>query len=208
MLLRVRTFLCIATTLLLIGCSGVPIRSDITVKELANKSIAVLSVTDDIQAGEHTYTYFYLNPDWYSQRVTFGSVKNDLLLQPSDFKDRRGHVYIQELEPGTHEFNGWQVVRTARIFPNPMPPPMRFQIRKGEVLYLGNLHARIILSEDSHGRKVLQKIIPTVEDRRLVDIAIAEALAPALKGQIRVELLPLGPWTHDGGNSKMGQHRN
>jgi hypothetical protein len=187
---------------LLVGCSGTLLRGDATLTEVSNKAVVVLSVSHDIEAGDGAKAIFYLDEDRYPGRVVMTSVKDTLsIATKSDFGVRRGHLYVLELEQGSHEIKLWQVYSAgARLFPKEMPPPLKFEVRAGEALYLGNLHAKLTLGHTLlfGGGRAAYGAIPNVEDQSKEDIALAEAMVPALKGRVKKAVLPLGPWTRTG----------
>jgi hypothetical protein len=183
--------------LLLHGCAGTPVRSNASAEDLQKKSVVILSVSHDIEAGDGAKAIFYLDESRYPGRVVMMSVQDVLSIPTAnEFKDRRGHLYVLELEPGPHVIDGWQVASAgARIFPKEEPAPLKFEIRQGEALYLGNLHARLALGQRAFfGARAAHGAIPVVMDQQEQDIALAEARVPALKGNIKIAMLPLGPW--------------
>ncbi len=186
--------------LLLAGCSGNPVRSTATAVEVSEKAIVILSVSHDISAKNGANAIFYLNGGQYSGRVVMRSMQ-DVLGVPteSDYADRRGHLYIIELAPGRHQIDGWQVASAGvRIGPKVRSVPLVFEVAKGEVLYLGNLHAQLGLGHRTlFGGRAANQAAPFVVDQRDQDITLAEARTPALKGRARVALLPIGLWGKD-----------
>jgi hypothetical protein len=183
------------------GCAGTPVSGSASVAEVSDKAIVIVSITHDIEAGMGADAIFYLDEGKYPGRAVLQSVNKVLTIpQESEFADRRGHLYILEVDPGPHQFDGWQVHSGGiRIFPKTRAKPLQFTVDKGQAVYVGNLHAQLVL-----GRKVLfgarlaNGATPTVQDRSAQDIALAESRSPALKGRIRTALLPLGPWVTDG----------
>ena len=191
-----------AILFLLAGCSGTPLRDDATLTEVSKKAVVVLSISHDIEAGDGAKAIFYLDEDRYPGRVVMMSVKDTLsIATKSDFSNRRGHLYILELEQGPHEIKLWQVSSAgARLFPKEMPPPLKFEAHTGEALYLGNLHARLTLGHTLlfGGGRAAYGAVPIVEDRSDEDISLVETRVPALKGRVKKAMLPLGPWTRTG----------
>ncbi len=186
---------CLAAMVLLAGCAGTPVDSTVSVSDVKQKAIAVLSVSHDIDAGDAAWAIFYLDSDRYPGRVVMKSLQESFVMTvKSDFKERRGHLYMLELEPGQHTIDGWQVYSAgARITSS--TAPLQFDIRQGEVLYLGNLHAKLVVGRGTPVGRIANAAMPVVADQRDVDIAVAESRVPALKGKVRVALLSLGPFT-------------
>lgn len=184
---------CLAAMVLLTGCAGTPVDSTASASDVKQKAIAILSVSHDIEAGDAAWAIFYLDADRYPGRVVMKSLQESFLMTvKSDFKDRRGHLYMLELEPGAHTIDGWQVYSAgSRITSS--TAPLQFEIRQGDVLYLGNLHAKLVVGRGTPVGRIANAAMPVVADQRDLDVAIAESRVPALKGKVRVALLSLGP---------------
>ena len=198
MYLNVLRICSIFASLVLAGCSGTPVRSSATATEIGQKAVVILSVSHDQEAGGATKAIFYLDESRYPGRVVMTSTQDTLSIPTaSDYQSRRGHLYVLELDPGRHQIDGWQVssVSGGRIFPREPAAPLTFEVGKGEVLYLGNLHASVTMGRGMlFGPQVANGAVPLVMDRSVQDIPLAEAKTPSLKGRVRVALLPLGPW--------------
>ncbi|KAF1037476.1 MAG: hypothetical protein GAK35_03909 [Herbaspirillum frisingense] len=120
-----------------------------------------------------------------------------LYKQGSEFSTRRGRLYILDLEPGEHEITSWQVASGgARIVPQGKLASLKFELHAGQALYLGNLHARLLLGRSlwfGNGAAA-RDALPIVQDRSDEDIGLAESKVPALRGRVTTSLLPQGPW--------------
>ncbi len=113
----------------------------------------------------------------------------------SDFPDLYGNVYVLEVSPGDHFIRNWQIGGDGlRIRPRTPPEPLKFVARAGEITYLGNLHMEVELGKAFFGNSVVAAGYPEVRDRRDIDIPIAEAKNPAIKGLVKADVLPVGPW--------------
>ena len=185
---------------LLLGCAGTPVPSSATLAEANQKAIVILSVSHDSEVGSATHAIFYLDNDRIADRAVLSSVQTVLSIPTkSDFQDRRGHLYVLELPPGQHQIDTWQVATNGnRVFPRSKLEPLKFEVRKGEVLYLGDLHADIEMGRVS----ILLPSMPvwaaaSVVDRSSNDTSLAETRVPSLKGRIQVATLPLGAWGSD-----------
>ncbi|MET0348681.1 MAG: hypothetical protein ABW067_02725 [Rhizobacter sp.] len=187
--------LVVALTALLSAC-GTPVSKDMSASDFDRKAVIVFSVSHDLEIGDGAKTLLYLDAASMSTRVWYPSMR-DVLSVPvgSDFTDRRGHLYVEEVTPGRHQFDAWQVVtQNVRLFRKATPPPLVFEAKAGEVIYLGNVHARLLRGQRVLGGYAANRGLPTVVDRSDQDIPMAEARIPALKGKVRVALLPEGPW--------------
>jgi len=168
----------------LLGCAGTSVPVSATVAETAQKAIVVLSISQDSEVGNATHSIFYLDNDRLTDRAILSSVQTVLSIPTkSDFQDRRGHLYLLELPPGQHQIDTWQVATNGnRVFPKSKLEPLRFEAQRGEVLYIGNLHADIEMGKVSF----LLPSMPvwaaaSVVDRSSNDILVAEARVPSLR---------------------------
>jgi hypothetical protein len=187
-----------ALTALLAACAGTQVVSTAPPAEIGRKAVIVLSVSHDIGASDGADAIFYLDEARYPGRVVMKSLQDNLSIPvKSDFEDRRGHLYILEVEPGPHTIDGWQVASAGmRITSDTRGSVLRFNIEQGQALYLGNLHAKLLLGRSlffGMGRAAVDAS-PEVRDEQSADIALAESRVPALRGRIKVALLPQGPW--------------
>ncbi len=188
---------------LLTGCTGNPVSPASRTSDLEQKAVAIISVSHDIGAKNGANAIFYLDGSRYPGRVVMKSVQDNLSIPvQSEFAGRRGHLYVLELEPGTHSIDGWQV-SSAGMQISSRIAPMQFEVKRGEVLYLGNLHAKLELGHGTFfGGRAASDAMPVVFDQHDEDVALAEARVPALKGRVRVALLKIGSISPVGESSK------
>lgn len=193
----IRRKLIFATGLLsfLVGC-GTPVSRNTTPAALAEKAVIIVSVSHDVEFRAGANAIVYMDAESMTTQVLLKSVQEGLVVPvASDFSDRRGHLYVLEVNPGPHRFNGWQVVSGGvRIFRKEPVDDLTFDVKKGDVLYLGNIHSRL---EDGHwvlGGRSARSGVPVVVDRSDQDIPLAEAKIPALAGKVQSAVLPVGLW--------------
>jgi hypothetical protein len=186
--------------LTLSACSGTQVRSTTKAIELDDKAIVILSVSHDAGAGNGANAIFYLDETRYPGRVVIMSRQDTFSIPTaSDFKNRRGHLYVLELEPGRHQIDGWQVTSGGiRIVAEKAPEPLEFEVHKGDVLYLGNLHAKLSLGLRGLGGRMANDASAVVADQHEQDLALAEEKTPALKGRVRIALLAQDAWDRGG----------
>lgn len=183
---------------LLQGCAGNPVSATASEADLRAKAVVILSVSHDSASGDGANAIFYLDEERFPGRVVMPSLNTVASFpQSSDFSDRRGHLYVLELDPGQHTIDGWQVASAgARIGPRVRAPALTFEVKAGQVLYLGNLHAQLQLGHRMlFGGRAAYGAQAVVQDKSEQDIRLAEARTPALKGKVQTALLPLGPWS-------------
>lgn len=184
--------------LVLVGC-GTPVARNTTPDALAGKAVIIVSVTHDAEFRAGAQAIVYMDADSMATQVLLKSVKEGIVVpEASEFTDRRGHLYVLEVEPGRHKFNGWQVVSAGlRIHRKDPTDDLVFEVNKGEVLYLGNIHSRLVDGHWVLGGRSARGGFPVVIDRSDQDIPLAESKVPALAGRVRSAVLPVGPWTRD-----------
>lgn len=190
----------LALTTLLAACAGTSVKQDVTPTQLGDKAVVVLSVSHDSGAGGAANAIFYLDNDDLIHRVVMRSVQETLpgMAVKSDFADRYGHLFVLEVAPGHHTIATWQVVSGGvRLSSAHRIAPLEFDVTVGQALYIGNLHAQLVLGHKTlfgGGHRVASDAHPIVADRSDEDIPLAIANSPALKDHLQPALLPLGPW--------------
>jgi hypothetical protein len=202
-------FLPILLVSLLAGCAGATVSNSISPQRLSEKGVVIFSVSHDESGGSVTDAIFYLDSENIVNRGVFKSRYGiaDALMPVaagSDFSNRRGHLYIIELDPGSHHFDSWQVeCRGVRTYPRQAPPELAFEVQKGQATYIGNLHALLKVAKVGlFGLDEVVDTIPTVTDKQSEDIPLAIKKVPALAGMIQVHLLPLGIWSSAPGTTR------
>lgn len=196
---RVRRLLVAAAMhALLAACAGTRLPQDATPGQLADKAVIVLSVSHDSGAAGAADAIFYLDNDDLVHRVVMQSMQVTVpgMATKSDFADRYGHLFVLEVTPGHHTIATWQVASGGLRISSAHPiAPLEFDVTAGQALYLGNLHAQLVLGHKTlFGHRVAKDARPVVFDRSDEDILLALANSPALKDRLRPALLPLGPW--------------
>jgi hypothetical protein len=188
---------------LLCGCTSTPLPRGASIESLKEKAIVVLSVSHDLEGGATQNTIFYMDNESVRGRLVVSTYSNDPGTKFGNaFTDRFGQLMIFEVTPGRHRFDFWQVATgSIRLFPRSAPKPLEFEVRSGEAVYLGNLHARLKLDRRLlFGMKAPSEATPMVVDRSADDVRMAVEKMPALKDRVLVRLLPLGPWGNDDGS--------
>ena len=188
---------CLSSALLL-GCAGPQVAKDATPESTKDRGVVVVSVTHDAETGRRARALFTLDRQakQFDTRLLRSVEEVMGIPKGSDFDDERGRVYVLDVEPGVHSVDSWQSAGdTVRIVPRSAPPPLRFEVKAGEVIYIGNLNLNHTTGRNVFGMSVIAGALPEVRDRRDLDLAIAERKVPAIKGRVQVKLLPLGPWS-------------
>ena len=183
---------------LLAACAGTSVPKAVTPEQLATKAVIVLSVSHDSGAAGAANAIFYLDSEDLVHRVVMMSMQDTIpgMAVKSDYADRYGHLFVLEVAPGHHVIHPWQVASGGYRISSPHAiAPLEFDIAAGQALYLGNLHAQLVLGHKTlFGHRVASDAHPLVVDRSDEDIPLAIANSPSLQGRLRPALLPLGPW--------------
>src|SRR6185312_162612 len=111
------------------------------------------------------------------------------------YRDKYGHVYVLELPPGHHTITSWSATWSNRYTTPVVGAPLEFDVARGQVIYIGNLHVRWLMGKTPlfHAR-VPYAAWAAIQDQSAIDIPIAEKSNPAIATRARIALLPLGPW--------------
>lgn len=188
---------CLSSALLL-GCAGPQVAKEATPESIKDRGVVVVSVTHDAETGRRARAVFVIDQQakMVETRVLRSVEEVMGIPKGSDFDEERGRVYVLDVEPGVHSVDSWQSAGdSVRIAPRNAPPPLRFEVKAGEVVYIGNLNLNHTTGRNVFGMSVIAGALPEVRDRRGLDLAIAERKVPSIKGRVQVRLLPLGAWS-------------
>ena len=192
----------------LLGCAGPQVSESTSLSDVKDKGIAIVSVTHDYTTGARANAIFYLKNDQtfgaFEQRQLHSRPNIAGIPRRSDFSGVYGQVYVLQMDPGSYQIAGW-MTRNGALHASPRypPPPLHFDIKAGEVIYIGNLNLNHSMGRSLFGIPVLASVMAEVRNHETADIPIAEQKAPLVKGRVVSRLLPIGPW--HGGNTDMDQ---
>lgn len=126
--------------------------------------------------------------------------------KPSEIEGFYGRVHALRLPAGTHSLLDWEIVfgTPARLVaaPRSKPVPLRIEVKRGEVLYLGNLHFNLVSVFPAFGPALITDGYPEIRDESARDIPLFEKRYPAMKGLARPGVLRTGPWIATPAGSK------
>jgi hypothetical protein len=179
------------------GCAGPQVSKEATPEAIQGRGVVIVSVTHDADTGRRSKAHFFIDQQskQFETRVVRSVEEVLMITKGSDFDDVHGRVYVLDVEPGMHSVDAWQSAGQAvRIAPRSAPRPLGFEVKAGEVVYIGNLNLNHSFGRNLLGISVVASAQPEVRDRRDLDLSIAEAKVPSIKGRVQVRLLPLGPW--------------
>jgi hypothetical protein len=187
------------------------------------EGIVVLSITQDQVNGSYVaYPEVFMNGRPRGPKLpTYRVLESRERAFGFDFKASEipgvyGRVLALRLPAGMHSLNYWEIWH-GRPPNNPVRPepaaPLAFEVKAGEVAYLGNLHFRLQMGAPgpvygpnatanaiasaitpAFGVQVVRVAYPEVRDERARDVAIFEGRYPALKGKVVPAMLKIGPW--------------
>ena len=168
-----------------------------TAKETAGKAIVIVSVSNDSNLPDASDEFVIDGGAAAAVKVKSAAGRLERAIS-NDFQGKVGHVYVLELAPGHHRFTSWSAFwRGNTTKAGPAMQPLEFDVARGEVVYLGNLHVHWVVEKAwVVNQPIPQTATAVVSDQAGVDIAIAERASPAITGRARVALLTLGPWRH------------
>jgi hypothetical protein len=185
----------LAAVAVLSGCSAITsVNKDYVLSKDKKEGLVVISFTQE-KGPMGAYAVAYLNGGSSDPNgAMLGSQMSPLAIPVSDPKDRRRQVFVLPLPPGSHAFTTWQVAtQHVRYFPK-SSPPLTFEVKAGEAIYLGNLNAHFGIGRNLLGIHVLSGGFIEVRDEFENDEAVLEQRYPQFKGRLVKALLRLGPW--------------
>ena len=188
-MLKIYKAILLCSLISLTGCainSTKPIARDFSFDAKANTGLIIGSISQEL-AKNKVNSYFYLasNNDIHtSQKVKVS--KNSLLLHSykrSQFSETSGRIYALELPVGKHTLKTWSVFNGtgATITPRNEPTPIEFTVKKGEVLYVGNLHMNFINGRNLFGMSIIGSAYPELTNEYDRDISVFHDKYPGLK---------------------------
>lgn len=122
-----------------------------------------------------------------------GGKNNDV---HAEFPGENGAVFVFELPVGEHQLDHWYAREAyTTVVPEKNLPPLKFQVREGEVLYLGNVHMALTFGNNALGAPVTTGVKPEIRHAFDRDLRVALAAHPGMpRDRLRNEPLPAGAW--------------
>lgn len=198
----IRVLRCVLSTVLVLGalagCASKSVSKDFSLDPAKGEGMVVFSVSHDLSGGRGAKAIFYMNGGPTAKNGHYVFSLQDVMGVPtgSDFEDAYGRLYALSLPAGHHAFTGWQITNGTglRIAPKEAPTPLEFDLAKGEVKYIGNLHANLTTGKNIFGVTIVGSGFPEVKDQRERDLALFDEQFPQFKGRAQTALLRRGPW--------------
>lgn len=191
------------------GCSAKIVKNDFSFSPGDNMAIAVFSVTHDKKPGtQSAVAHFYFGDKSGSGRQSVTSRSDEIWkYSDSEFPDQYGRVMAVLLPASSYVLDDWFIENGTgmEISPRTRSEKLNFELRAGEVKYLGNLHTNLQTGENFLGISITSSGYPEIRNEAERDIPLFEKKYPQFKGKIVVDLLKLGLWTPA---SEVGSHIN
>lgn len=199
----IRLLRCLLTLTVAVGvlsaCASKSVPKEFSLDPAKGEGIAVFSVSHDLSGGRGAKAIFYFNGGPTRENGHYVFSLQDVLGVPtgSDFDDSYGRVYALSLPAGHHAVTGWQISNGTglRLTSKGAPPPLGFDLSPGEIKYLGNLHANLVIGKNIFRVTIVGDGHPEVRDLRDRDLPLFEEQFPQFKGKAVIGLLNQGPWT-------------
>jgi hypothetical protein len=186
----------------LAGCAAPQIARDFKWEADPKIGVVVFSVSHDLAGGYKNQAIVYLDGGFTSGGAHFYSSDGAaaIVRRPSDFSDVQGFLHVVPLAPGTHRFTLWQISNGSglRIFPRGELKPLEFEVRAGEVTYVGALHGHLLRGENLFGIEITGGGHVGVVEATTRDLALLIQRYPQFDGRVRTARFTSGPWVADG----------
>lgn len=191
--MKVASRICLVAAILITGCASMP--SGEPAAELNDSSKGVVMASVSFKRMSMTRdSWFYIRPkgsvDKNAKVVRLSALQpwvgpltrgfGQLPLvgsKSADFPDmpaRIGRIAAVALEPGDYELYTWGLYVDAYggygyVNPKAPVPPLTFQVKAGEVTYLGSLHGETVMGRNIFGLPLVAGGYPIIEDKQSRD---------------------------------------
>lgn len=183
---------------MLAGCATTSIKKDYALGNEGNSGLVIVSVSHDLAGGRNTNAIFYVDGGIVSGGSMLSSSDKDFfgISSGNEFSDSYGRLLVIALSPGRHTIDSWQIANGSglRILPKEKLAPLTFEVTRGQIKYLGNLHANLATGKNVFGMTIVGDGYPEVRDLRQRDMSLLDNRYPQFRGKASTELLPLGVW--------------
>jgi hypothetical protein len=117
----------------------------------------------------------------------------------TSFEKLWGSYYVRELPPGTYALSSWEIwqvtgVGTRSFRPSKTPRPLAFEVQKGSITYIGNIHAGLQWGNNLFGIPLVTDVMPEIKNMADRDLPIIYNEYHQLRGRVKVAPLEAGLW--------------
>ncbi|MFW2372481.1 MAG: hypothetical protein ACN4GM_05115 [Gammaproteobacteria bacterium] len=187
---HIKTSIIFVGYMILTGCATSNINKEFDFIENSQTGVVIGSLTQDVSGSAYARYYMQSVTD-SSKPITLHSRQQNLSgLMPgfvkSEFIGMDGRLFTIELVEGEYKFTHWDVNSgSTNYFPVKLPTSLKFEVTAGEIVYLGNIHMRLI--DDG--------MLPYISNKSERDIALFKQKYPKLTDHtIQIRPLAQGLW--------------
>lgn len=196
----------VIAALLLSGCAAKSVEQEFTFSPEAETGLIIGSATSSKEYSNFdTTTYFrYAKADGLGtlDLSTAGFIqprRRSFMLGPrsdSEFQDADGSLFALSFAPGDYVFETWEVLNGNNGVISPIDRnSVTFTVRKGEAIYIGNLHMNLRKGQNVFGISIIAGARPEILDKSERDIPMLLKRYPNLKREdITISILDDRPW--------------
>ncbi len=179
----------ILIALTLTACGTVNVKKDFSSNSLVNTGIVIGSITQKRSSSGHQGFSSGVSALSVSY-INLGTGKRSTIqtdpwmlgsMSKGDFKNivGRGKLFVIELGPGKYAFDGWHATQGSYTSVTPTDPKkFTFEVKSGEVTYIGELEFNLIFGKNIFGIGVLAGAEQTIADSYDRDIKVASEKYP------------------------------
>lgn len=200
-----RFLLALLTPLLaaLVGCAAGNVPTAFRFGDAPTVGIVVASVAHNPEAGPGARAVVHFDTNGRPGQNKLQSVGESFTKGGPDAidVDGGGRLFVLSLPAGRHTLDAWQLRdgTTTWVQPAGVLTPLAFEVKAGEVTYLGSVQATLAMRTTLLGLTVAEGGEVTVGDQQARDLAAFERVYPQFKGQVVTRLLPQGRWASPAG---------
>ncbi|HFC30203.1 MAG TPA: hypothetical protein ENJ44_04065 [Oceanospirillales bacterium] len=168
-----------------------------------SKGYLVASVTKGNVPQANDAWYYYKNKAT-NKEARLDALGFVMFTRPDDFpedKNRNGRLLAIPLTPGGYQLVNWTLLVSqimggyAYISPKTPPTPFDFNIKAGEVTYIGSLHLDTLTGKNLFGMKIPVGGRSSISNKQKTDIPLLEEKYPNLKKlPITINVPEKGGW--------------
>jgi len=191
-------FIALFVALLLSACAARQVSRDSDTAGDANTGVVAFAVTHDlgVQSGHNAIVYLDDGP--ISGGWAYQSYESPLPLytRGSDYSDAVGYLYVISLPAGRHEFTSWQITDGGglRIYPKKPVQRLAFDVKPGEIQYVGAFHAHVQQGRNMFGWMATHNGFIVTTDKSARDLSLLLKRYPKLQGKVATTVVHAGVW--------------
>lgn len=182
------------------GCATSNVSSDYAMDASNGEGLVVMSISQDLNQRGKSKFYFDSGEDFLllPGAIMVGATEPGFMgmgTKKTEISDVQGRLMVVTMAAGEHNLNYWQVeVPGGRLHPEHQPKPYSFQVKVGEVKYLGNLHMNFASSKNLLGISSVSNAVPEIRHEFSRDKALFEQRYPQFSKRLVNNPLPKGVW--------------